>query len=292
MGDLGRHPVANRSDVRDFLVSRRARVSPGRVGLPVLGRRRVPGLRREEVALLAGVSVDWYTRLERGHIGGVSREVLDSVAGVLRLDAEERVYLFDLARAARPPRPAEEVAEAVAEAALPATAQWLLDSMTLSSAMVTGPRQDVLAVNPLARALYAPLFASATTREGGPANLARYHFLDAGAREFYGDWAGTADVLVAALRAEAGRDPRDRATRELVGELTAASAEFRARWSAHDVLLHPRGVKTFRHPGAGELRLSYHSVDLPISATRTRHVCACTAEPGSTDEARLRSLVG
>ncbi|ACU37205.1 helix-turn-helix domain-containing protein [Actinosynnema pretiosum subsp. pretiosum] len=280
--------MANRSDVRDFLVSRRARVSPGRAGLPVLGRRRVPGLRREEVALLAGVSVDWYTRLEKGHIGGVSREVLDAVAGVLRLDAEERVYLFDLARAARRPR----AAEVAAEAALPATAQWLLDSMTLSSAMVTGRRQDVLAVNPLARALYAPLFASATTRDGGRANLARYHFLDAGAREFYGDWAGTADVLVAALRAEAGRDPRDGATRELVGELTAASTEFRARWSAHDVLLHPRGAKTFRHPEAGELSLSYHSVDLPISATETRHVCACTAEPGSTDEARLRALVG
>ncbi|GAA2694943.1 MULTISPECIES: helix-turn-helix transcriptional regulator [Actinosynnema] len=283
----GVRSVGNRADVRDFLISRRARISPGRAGLPSGGRRRVPGLRREEVALLAGVSVDWYTRLEKGHIGEVSREVLDAVAGVLRLDEEERVYLFDLARAARPARRVAEVEEG-----LPESARWLLDGMTLSSAMITGRRQDVLAANALARALYAPLFASGATTGSGRANLARYHFLDPGARDFYGDWGGTADVLVAALRAEAGRDPRDVGIRELVGELTGASGEFRARWAAHDVLLHPRGAKVFRHPVAGTLSLSYHSVDLPVSATETRHVCACTAEPGSVDEERLLSLVG
>ncbi|HEX7303824.1 helix-turn-helix transcriptional regulator [Lentzea sp.] len=285
MSDDVRRQPGNRADVREFLASRRARITPDEAGLPVHGRRRVPGLRREEVALLAGVSADWYTRLEKGHISGVSRQVLDAVARVLRLDDEERVYLFDLAHAAEPARAAR-----TAEPLLPATVQWLLDSMTLSAAMVTTRRQDVLATNALARALFAPLFASATTVENGQANFIRYHFLDPGARDFYGNWNVVADVLAASLRTEAGRHPHDVLTRELVGELTTASAEFRTRWNAHDVLLHARGTKIFRHPEAGRMSLSYHSVDLPISAAETRPMCVCTAEPGSADEEKLTLL--
>ncbi|MFD9701706.1 helix-turn-helix domain-containing protein [Lentzea sp. NPDC059081] len=279
------HLSGNRADVREFLISRRARISPDEAGLPVSGRRRVQGLRREEVALLAGVSVDWYTRLEKGHIGGVSREVLDAVARVLRLDDEERIYLVDLADAARPGRRVRARARE-----LPPTVQWLLDSMTLSAAMLTDEHQDVLATNALSRALYAPLFTSATTIESGRANLVRYHFLDPGARDFYGDWDETADVLVAVVRTEAGRNPHDVRTRELVEELTTASAGFRARWHTHNVLLHVQGTKVFRHPEAGRLTLRYHALDLPVSAAETRHLCVCTAEPGSADEDRLTAL--
>jgi transcriptional regulator with XRE-family HTH domain len=282
--DHGPSQSGNRADVREFLISRRARISPDQAGLPVTGRRRVPGLRREEVAMLAGVSLDWYTRLEKGHISGVSHEVLHAVARILQLDDEERTYLFDLAHAARPAhrtRPAPP---------LPPNVQWLLDSMTLSAAMITDERHDVLATNALARALYAPLFTSDTTLDSGRANLVRYHFLDPGAHDFYGNWNLTADMLVAALRTEAGRNPHDVDTRGLVGELTTASADFRARWNTHNILIHARGTKLFRHPAAGRLSLSYHSLGLPISVGQTRHTCVCTAEPGSADEDKLTLL--
>ncbi|MET7683018.1 helix-turn-helix transcriptional regulator [Streptomyces sp. NPDC005423] len=277
----------NRADVRDFLISRRARITPDQVGFPVAGRRRVPGLRREEVAVLAGVSTEWYVRLERGNINGVSRGVLEAVARALRLDDEERTYLLELAQAARSsasapgPEPTPP---------LPANIQWLLDGMTLSAAMVSDSRQDVLAVNALGRALYAPLFASDTNRDHSRANLARYHFLDPGAQDFYGNWHETADMLVASLRAEAGRNPNHESIRDLVGELSDASAEFRKRWASHNILIHQQGSKTFRHPRAGELRLSYQSMDLPISAHIAVHVCTCTAEPGSAAEDLLKLL--
>ncbi|MFD5825958.1 helix-turn-helix transcriptional regulator [Lentzea sp. NPDC060358] len=279
------HHPGNRADVREFLSSRRARITPAEAGLPVSGRRRVPGLRREEVALLAGVSADWYTRLEKGHISGVSPEVLEAVARVLRLDDEERIYLFDLARAARPARRGRPE-----RPPLPPNVQWLLDSMTSAAAMVTDERQDVLATNALARALYAPFFASATTAGSDRPNLVRYHFLDPGARDFYGNWNATADVLVARVRTEAGRNPHDLQTRALVGELTTASADFRTRWNAHNVLIHVRGTKLFRHPEAGRLDLDYHALDVPVSATETRHLCVCTAEPGSADAEKLSLL--
>ncbi|GAB7046732.1 helix-turn-helix transcriptional regulator [Catenuloplanes indicus JCM 9534] len=235
--------------------------------------------------MLAGVSVDWYTRLEKGHIRGVSQTVLDAVARVLQLDDEERSYLFDLAHAARPAN-----RTVAAASPLPSTVQWLLDSMTLSAALVTDERHDVLAANSLARALYAPMFSSATTRESGRPNLVRYHFLDPGARDFYGNWNLTGDMLVASLRTEAGRSPHDIETRELVGELTTASAGFRARWNTHNILLHARGTKIFRHPEAGRLSVSYHSLGLPVSVGLARQMCVCTAEPGSADEDKLTLL--
>lgn len=266
-------------------MSRRARITPDQAGLLTFGPRRVPGLRREEVARLAGISTDWYTRLEKGYIGEVSEDVLRAVARVLRLNDEERIYLLDLARAARrarrPSRTTQEFSPSV---------QWLLDSMTLSAAMVSDSRQDVLATNALGRALYAPLFTSDTTLERGRANLARYHFLDHSARDFYGDWNATADVLTASLRTEAGRDPHDVEARDLADELIAASPDFRTRWNSHDVLIHAQGVKTFHHPEVGELSLTYRSVDLPVVAEEIMSLCVCTAEPGSTAEDQVKLL--
>ncbi|WP_033345781.1 helix-turn-helix transcriptional regulator [Catenuloplanes japonicus] len=277
-----------RADVRDFLISARSRITPHDAGLPAAGRRRVPGLRREEVAVLAGISTDWYTRLEKGSIDKVSDDVIGAVARALRLNDEERVYLFALARAAR------QTGKGVSrprEPQPPSQLQWMLDSMTLAAAMISDARQDILAVNALGRALHAPVFDSPTTREHGHANLARYHFLDPGAPDFYGDWHATADMLTASLRAEAGRDPHNTRLRHLVGELSTRSPEFRTRWAAHDIRIHISGTKTFQHPAVGRLTLSYHSMDLPTPApSPQQHVCVCTAEPGSTAEDQLRLL--
>ncbi|MFI5843712.1 helix-turn-helix domain-containing protein [Catenuloplanes sp. NPDC051500] len=274
----------NRGDVRDFLVSRRARLGPADVGLPVTGRRRVPGLRREEVATLAGVSTEWYTRLEKGHISDISADVLTAVARALRLDDEEREYLRELARVAGPerarsPRPA---------VALEPHVQWMLDAMTLAPAFVTNGRWDVLASNALARALYAPLLASDVTREH--VNVARYHFLDPGARDFFADWADAAAIVVALLRTEAGRHPYDRDLRDLVDELSALSPDFRARWAAHDVRMYISGRKTFRHPTAGPIELFYSTVELPTIAADGPLMTVYAAEPGSESEDRLRLL--
>ena len=195
--------VDNRSDIRDFLASRRARITPEQAGLlPGGGRRRVPGLRREEVAVLAGVSTDWYTRLEKGHIAGVSEDVLEAVARALQLDEAERTYLFDLARAAARPTARHSAAR---KAPIQPRVQWMLDSMTGSAAFVANGRLDILATNTLGWALHSPLFDNPRR----PANFARFQFLDPRARDFYEDWEGAANITVALLRAEAGRDPHD-----------------------------------------------------------------------------------
>jgi transcriptional regulator with XRE-family HTH domain len=276
----------NRGEIRDFLISRRARITPAQAGLPTSARRRVAGLRREEVAVLAGVSTEWYTRLEKGHIGGVSEDVLDAVARALRLDDDERTYLFDLARSSRsgsrvPPRRGD--------VEIPPRIQWLLDSMTLSSAFVRNGRTDVIASNPLARALYAPMFGSATVDRRGP-NIARYIFLDPGAQDFFVDWDAAGNATAALLRAEAGREPRDRALRELLGELSTLSPEFRDRWAAHDVLIHHDGVKRLQHPDVGHLELTFQSLDLPLSGRAAHNLITYTAEPGTASEDRLKLL--
>ena len=281
--------AGSRADVRDFLVSRRARITPDQAGLPAGGRRRVPGLRREEVAVLAGVSIEWYTRLEKGHIKGVSDEVLEAVARALQLDDDERAHLLGLARVARAPQATGRTGGAGPAVQLPPNIQWILDSMTLSGAVVITGSQDILAVNPLARALYAPVFDSGTTRDRGPANLARYHFTDPGAREFSGNWDDTADLLVASLRAAAGRHPHEAGIQDLVAELSAASPGFRTRWAAHDILIHCRGVKVYRHPVVGELSLACQSLTLPI-ADRDAELMCVTAEPGSAAEDQLKLL--
>ncbi|MET7519630.1 helix-turn-helix transcriptional regulator [Streptomyces sp. NPDC005480] len=271
----------HRAEIRDFLATRRAKITPEQAGLPTSARRRVPGLRREEVAVLAGVSTEWYTRLEKGHIGGVSDDVLGAVAQALQLDEDERDYLFDLARAARPARRKD--------VPVPERLQWLLDSMTLSSAFVRNGRQDVIATNHLARALHAPMFASTTSRDGRP-NVARYIFLDPTSQDFFVDWDAACSATAALLRAEAGREPHDRALRELIGELSTLSPEFRGQWAVHDVRIRHEGIKRLRHPEVGELELTYQSLDLPLPQRALHDLTLYTAEPHSASEDRLKLL--
>jgi transcriptional regulator with XRE-family HTH domain len=276
----------NRADIRDFLASRRARLSPEQVGLPAGTRRRVPGLRREEVAVLSGVSTEWYTRLEKGNISGVSEEVLGSVARALQLNHEERGYLFDLAKAARP---AARQPARLKDAAVAGPVQWLIDSVTMSAVFLRNGRLDVLASNPLGRALHAPMFASGTTINGH-ANFARFHFLDPGSRNFFIDWEGGAAATVALLRAEAGREPGDRALRELVGELSTLSSEFRTMWASHDVRSLHEGVKRLQHPVVGFIELTYQSAELSNRTRAAHNLNIYTAEPGTVHEENIKVL--
>jgi transcriptional regulator with XRE-family HTH domain len=275
--------VDNRSEVRDFLASRRARITPERAGLPIYGgHRRVPGLRREEVALLAGVSVDYYTRLERGNLNGVSESVLDALGRALQLDEAERTHLFDLARAAgtapararrRTPQP--QVRRSV---------QAMLDAMTGAPAAVRNGRLDILATNALGRALYSALYRDPVR----PANHARFAFLDPRARDFWVDWERAANDTVGILRAEAGRDPYDKSLTDLVGELSTRSEDFRTRWAAHNVHLHRTGTKLINHPVVGRLELMFDNLELPADTGLTMLVY--TAEPGSASADALNLL--
>ncbi len=271
----------NRAEIREFLASRRAKVTPEQVGLPAGGgKRRVPGLRREEVAVLAGVSTDWYTRLEKGHINGVSADVLDAVARALQLDEAERTHLFNLARAARPDRTPRRRGQS----RIRPSVQRILDSMVTTPAFVRNGRLDLLAINALGRALFSPAFEDPVR----PANLARFNFLDPAARDFYPDWNNSANTTVALLRTEAGRDPHNKDLADLIGELATRSDAFRVRWAAHDVRLHRSGVKHFHHPAVGTVELSFEALDLPADTGLT--LTAYTAEPGSPSEDALRLL--
>jgi transcriptional regulator with XRE-family HTH domain len=274
--------VGDENAVREFLVTRRARVTPEQVGLPVFGgHRRVQGLRREEVAMLAGVSVDYYTRLERGRLDGASESVLEALARALRLDEAERAHLFDLARGTRSVvrgrrRPA-------ADRVRPGV-QRVLDAMAGVPAWVRNGRADVLAVNALGRALYAPVLDS----PAGPANTARFAFLDPRGRGFYRDWDKTADDMVAILRVEAGRNPYDRGLTDLIGELSTRSEEFRSRWAAHNVRFHRSGSKRLHHPFVGDLDLSYEAMQLTGDPGQT--LLVYTAEPASPTSDALQLL--
>jgi transcriptional regulator with XRE-family HTH domain len=276
--------VDNRAEVREFLTSRRAKVTPEQAGLPSHGQRRVPGLRRSEVASLAGVSIEYYSKLERGALAGVSASVLDAIARALQLDAAERAHLFNLAQAAdgtsaivRPrgrararwsPRP---------------SLQWTLDAIT-APAIVGNGRQDLLAANHLGRAFYSDAYADA----GSPPNFARFTFLDTAARRFYPDWDLAADMCVANLRTAAGRDPHDKELHDLVGELSTRNEEFRRRWSAHNVRTHGTGVKHFHHHVVGDLALAYESLDMVAEPGLRMTIYA--AEPGSPSEHALALL--
>jgi transcriptional regulator with XRE-family HTH domain len=273
----------NREDIREFLATRRARLTPADVGLPPGSRRRVPGLRREEVAVLAGVSIEWYTRLEKGHITGVSEEVLDAVAAALQLTEAEHAYLFDLARAARPPKSAPRRRKTVE---VPDRLRWMLDSVLGSAAIVANGRLDLLAANDLGRALYSPVY----TGDPGPQNIARFQFLDPAAEAYYTDWGAAADVTAAQLRTEAGRNPHDKELRDLIGELSTLSPEFRTRWATHNVRLHYAGTKEFVHPDVGRMELAYHSMDVSAHRDRTLVTTFYTAEPGSASADRLQLL--
>jgi transcriptional regulator with XRE-family HTH domain len=268
------------TELRDYLRSRRARISPAEAGLPTSPNRRVPGLRREEVAMLAGVSVDYYIRLERGRDLNVSEAVLDAVARALRLDETERGHLFTLARrrqVRRRPTPPQRVRPGL---------RRVVESMTDLPAVLVGHRCDVLASNRLVRALYTD-FDALPKRER---NMARYLFLDESARDLLVDWAGVARGTVAGLHLYAGNHPDDPRLAELVGELSVRSKEFRRWWADHDVARRATGTKTFRHPIVGELALDYEvfhptgDPDLLLGLY--------TAPAGSPAEHALRLLAG
>jgi transcriptional regulator with XRE-family HTH domain len=261
-----------KSEVRDFITSRRAKITPEEVGLTTYGARQVPGLRREEVATLAGISVDYYNRMERGNLAGVSEGVLEAVAGALRLNEAERAHLFDLARAS-----GEQTAgrrRGPARRTVRPSVAWLIDAMTGAAAFVVNSRQDILAANPLGRAFYAPVFESRT-----PANMARFTYLDPRAKDFFADWNRTARECVAALRIQVGRDPFDRDLSDLVGELSTQCKEFAAAWATHNVRLHRTAEKKFHHPLVGELTLRYDR--LAVTADPGLEIFAYVAEPGS-----------
>jgi len=274
--------VDPKEELREFLTTRRARVQPEDAGLPALsGRRRVAGLRREEVALLAGISVEYYTRLERGNAGGVSEEVLEGVVRALRLDEAERAHLYDLVRAVntnRSPRrgPSQERVRT--------TVQQILDAMVGVPAYVRNGRLDVLATNGLGAALYSEVLDDPVR----PPNVARFLFLNPRGLQFFLDWETIANDAVGILRAEAGRDPFDKRLTDLIGELSTRSDEFRVRWAAHDVKFHRTGTKRLHHPIVGDLVLAYEALDLP--GDTGQRILAYTAEPGSASHQALQLL--
>jgi transcriptional regulator with XRE-family HTH domain len=277
--------VDTRSEIREFLTSRRAKITPEQAGLTSYGPRRVPGLRREEVAVLAGVSVPYYTRIERGDMNGVSDSVLEALARALQLDEAERAHLFDLARALRPTSPPRR-RRAPRKRVRPSI-QHVLDGLTGAAAFVHNARLDNLAANQLGYALYSDMFSRATGP--GPVNSARYIFLDPRARDFYADWDRAANDVAALLRSAAGHDPYDRDLTDLVGELSTQSAEFRTRWAAHNVRFHDTGTKDLHHPVVGDITLTYNRMELP--ADPGQMLTIWTAEPGSKSAEAL-SLLG
>ena len=275
----------NRSEVREFLTSRRAKITPEHAGVPQVGQRRVPGLRRSEVAALAGMSVEYYAKLERGSLGGVSASVLDAIARALQLDEAERTHLFNLAHAAdgtsaamRPRRGSRN------RWTVRPSLQWTLDSITTGPAFVGNNRSDLLATNLLSRALYADLYNDPNCAP----NFARFTFLDSAAHRFYPDWDLAADTTVANLRTAAGQDPHNKRLHDLVGELSTRSDEFRRRWGSHNVRTHGTGTKQFHHHIVGGLTLAYESLDLRAEPGLTMTIYA--AEPDSSTAHALALL--
>jgi transcriptional regulator with XRE-family HTH domain len=269
--------------VREFLASRRAKLTPEMAGLTLFGgRRRVPGLRREEVAMLAGVSVDYYTKLERGNLAGTSESVLDAIARALKLDEAERDHLYNLARAAIPSGRSQR--RPLQSGSVRPTLQFMLDSITGSPAFIGNHQMDIVAANQLGYALYSEMYRGSAR----PANHSRFIFLDPRARDFYPNWELAANTNVAILRTQSGRNPFDKRLADLVGELSVRSEEFRTRWAAHNVRRHYAGTKVFRHPVVGELELAYEAMELAEDPGFTLTVYP--AVPGSPSDERLRLL--
>ena len=282
-------PADARTEIKDFLTTRRAKVTPQMAGLPVVGgNRRVPGLRREEVAMLAGVSVDYYTRLERGRAAGASEEVLDALASALLLDDAERQHLFDLARSVSSTGRSRRRRPRAGRAALRPGVQWLLDSMT-APALVADSLSTYVASNLMARALYSPMFLDpAPQATGREVNMARFVFLDPRSRDFFPNWDSSAEDLVAMLRLAAGAGPTDPRLTALVGELSTRSREFSRLWARHDVRYVCRGEKVIRHPVVGELRLAYEP--MPLTTAPGMRMTAYAVEPGSPSQDALQLL--
>lgn len=265
--------------IREFLMTRRARVRPVEVGIADSGRRRVAGLRREEVAMLAGVSVEYYVQIERGKVKGVSDDMLRAIARTLLLDDTETAHLFDLFRAATVPGRARLT---IPQPRVPSGIRLLIDAMPGVPAIVQTHRLDAVAANTLGRALFAPVF------EDPAPNLARFVFLDERAADLYADWTDAADTAAAMLRVAAGRHPEDRLLSGLVGELSTRSPEFARRWARHDVRLHQRGVKRLDHPLVGSLELMYEGLGIATADDLT--IGTYVAEPGTPSRERLDLL--
>ena len=264
----------------DFLRTRRDRITPAQAGILAGTRRRVPGLRREEVATSAGISVEYYARIERGDLRGVSVEVLDALARTLHLDEAETDHLHDLAEAAGPPtrrRPRE------AEQVFPESLQRFVDAVSVP-VWVRDRRMDIVAANRVARALYEPVLSDPAAR----GNTARFVFFSPASRIFFPDWEDNASGIVATLRTYAGQSPRDKRLSDLIGELATRSDDFRVRWAAHDVRHHRTGIKRIHHPEVGDLELGYEAMDFP--AHPDWFMFGYTAAPGSPSEERLRLL--
>ena len=274
----------SRNDIREFLTSRRAKITPEQAKLPAYGgNRRVAGLRREEVAMLAGVSVDYYTKLERGNFGSVSEGVLEALVRALQLDEPEREHLFHLANATATIRPGghREASQLVRQ-----SVQRVVDSLADAPAFVRNNRRDLLASNALGRALYSPIYEG--VEPGQPVNTVRFLFDDPKARVFFRDWNKAAADVVANLRTEVGRDPHDRLLQELVGDLLAGGSEFSALWASHDVRYHDTGFKSLHHPEIGDVDLTFETMDLPADPGQALIVYG--TEPASASEASLRLL--
>jgi len=275
-----------RNDIREFLTTRRARLTPDQAGLPDFGgRRRVPGLRREEVALIAGMSIEYYVRLERGNATGVSEAVLEGISRALQLDDAERSHLYDLVRAANQgAHPRRQRGRAKAQQVRPGVRQ-LLDAMENVPTFVQNGRLDIIAINRLGYAVFSEMYVQPQR----PANFGRFVFLDPRAQAFYRDWDDAAYQTVALLRTEAGRAPHDRALTDLVGQLSTRSDAFRTLWASHDVREHRTGIKIIHHPVVGDLDLSYEAMDL--TSDRGLLLLAYTAAPGSPSDDALRVLM-
>ena len=272
---------ANDNAFGSFLASRRAKITPEQVGLPAGGRRRVEGLRRGELAMLAGISVEYLARLERGVTKGASDQVLESLAGVLRLDDAEREHLMGLASTAggaRPRRPRKK------PQVLRPNVQLILESVQGVPAVVRNGRTDFLAMNDLARALFSEM----VEHHERPLNHARFIFLDPRSRTIYPDWAQNADDMVGVLIAEAGRNPFDRDLTDLVGELSTRSDEFRTRWASQNVRHHNTGRKQFDHRVVGHLDLNFES--LLLTADEGLWLMVYPATPGSPSADGLELL--
>lgn len=282
-GSTYRGCMSGTSDIQEFLTSRRARLKPDDVGLPSYGRRRVPGLRREEVAQLAQMSVEYYARLERGHLAGVSESVLASLVRALQLDDVEESHLRDLIKASdtaiRPER------RRTGSSRLRPSVHRMLEAMEDLPAIVQNGRLDIIAANRMGRALYFDHFDT----PGVAPNHARFIFLDPRGRQFAPRWERAAGDIVAMLRAEAGRNPHDRHLSDLIGELSTRSDEFRVLWAAHDVHRHRSGTKLVRHAAVGDLTLDFEVVSLEGEPPLRLIVFSAEADSPSHDGLRLLS---
>ncbi|MFF2555418.1 helix-turn-helix transcriptional regulator [Nocardia sp. NPDC058058] len=274
--------MAVRNPLGEFLQTRRARISPEQAGLRAGAsgrtRRRVAGLRREELAQLAGISVEYYQRLEQGRANRPSREVLDSLAEVLRLDDTERAYLL---RLADPPR--NRLAQNVSTEVRPQL-RHMLELVDRVPALVITDSFDVLAANVLAERLFDPISKVAQ----GNGNLARTLFLDPAAREFYVEWDEVAAATVAALRVTAATHPHDRDLTVLINELSTGSVEFDELWQTGEVAVRTHGSKSFRHPAIGILTLNYENLELP--GDLRQRLVTFSPDPATATSAALQVL--